>query len=117
MATLPAEPSREPGSGAPSAPARATDTHQYRRVAEGFGDDAGRYDRARPGYPARLTGRIVTASPGRDLLDVGCGTGIASRLFACRGVPVVGVEPNADMRAQAEAEPVPPGGLRSEERR
>ncbi len=33
------------------------------------------------------------------LVDVGCGTGIASRLFAARGVPVIGVEPNDDMRA------------------
>jgi SAM-dependent methyltransferase len=40
---------------------------------------------------------------------VGCGTGIASRLFAKRGFPVIGVEPNADMRAQAEREGGFPG--------
>ena len=109
MTTLPAEPSRERGSGAPSAPALATDTHQYRRVAEGFGDDAGRYDRARPGYPAGLTGRIVTASPGRDLLDVGCGTGIASRLFAAAGCRVLGVDPDPRM-----AELARDGGIAAE---
>jgi SAM-dependent methyltransferase len=36
--------------------------------------------------------------------------GISSRQFAERGVPVIGLEPNAEMRARAEAEPAPPGG-------
>jgi SAM-dependent methyltransferase len=34
---------------------------------------------------------------------VGCGTGISSRLFAARGVNIIGIEPNAEMRAAAEA--------------
>ena len=36
-------------------------------------------------------------------MDVGCGTGISSRLFAARGVPVIGVDPNDEMRGRAEA--------------
>jgi SAM-dependent methyltransferase len=43
------------------------------------------------------------------LIDVGCGTGISTRLFAGRGLRVIGVEPNGEMRAQAEAAPAPPG--------
>ena len=43
-------------------------------------------------------------------MDVGCGTGISSRLFAARGVPVIGIDPNDDMRARAEAMTPPPGG-------
>src|SRR5262249_22138093 len=35
--------------------------------------------------------------------DVGAGTGISSRLLADRGVRVIAVEPNAAMRAAAEA--------------
>jgi SAM-dependent methyltransferase len=73
---------------------------------------AGVYARCRPGYPEAALDFIIRRcglSPATLLVDVGCGTGIASRLFARRGVPVVGVEPNADMRAQAEAEPVPTG--------
>ena len=104
MTTLPPESSPEPGPGAPPAPAappRGSDSHKYRRVAEGFGDDAGRYDRARPGYPAELTGRIVAASPGPDLLDVGCGTGIAARLFTAAGCRVLGVDPDPRMAALA----------------
>jgi enoyl-CoA hydratase/carnithine racemase len=33
--------------------------------------------------------RIIAASPGRDVLDVGCGTGISARLFAAAGCRVL----------------------------
>ena len=75
--------------------------HRQRQVAEGFGADAGRYDRARPTYPAGLVERIVAASPGRDVVDVGCGTGISSRLFQAAGCRVLGVEPDPRMAEQA----------------
>jgi SAM-dependent methyltransferase len=71
--------------------------HQQRQVAESFGDEAGRYDRARPGYPAALVDRVVAASPGPDILDVGCGTGISARLFRAHGCRVLGVEPDPRM--------------------
>jgi SAM-dependent methyltransferase len=70
------------------------------------------YARCRPDYPAEAVDFILARSglaPGARLVDVGSGTGIASRLFAGRELAVIGVEPNADMRRQAEAEPVPPG--------
>ncbi|MHB1432061.1 MAG: class I SAM-dependent methyltransferase [Streptosporangiaceae bacterium] len=76
---------------------RGQAAHEQRGVAEGFGADAGRYDRARPSYPADLVQRIVDASPGRDVLDVGCGTGISSRLFAAAGCRVLGVDPDPRM--------------------
>lgn len=66
--------------------------HQARQIAESFGADAERYDRARPNYPEALVDRIVAASPGRRFLDVGIGTGIAARQFQERGCQVVGVE-------------------------
>src|SRR5262249_51631925 len=44
------------------------------------------------------------------LVDVGCGTGIASRQLAARGIPVIGIEPNDEMRRQAQAEPLETGG-------
>lgn len=71
--------------------------HQYRQVAESFGVDPDRYDRARPGYPDALVQRIVAASPGRGVLDVGCGTGIVARQFQAAGCTVLGVEPDARM--------------------
>ena len=96
MTTLPSEPS---DSGAPAA--TAGPPHLQRQVAEGFGGDARRYDRARPTYPASLVERIVAASPGRDVVDVGCGTGISSRLLAAAGCRVLGVEPDPRMAEQA----------------
>ena len=83
----------------PPEPLRPTDIqpHRAREVAESFGADAERYDRTRPRYPEALIERIVAASPGRDVLDVGCGTGIAARLFQAAGCQVLGVEPDPRM--------------------
>jgi len=66
-------------------------------MAESFGADADRYDRTRPRYPDALVQRIFAASPGPDILDVGCGTGIEARQFQAVGGKVLGVEPDARM--------------------
>jgi len=95
MTTIPPEPA-QPGS-----PASAGSSHLQRQVAEGFGADAGRYDRARPTYPAALVERLVAASPGRDVVDAGCGTGISARLFQAAGCRVLGVDPDPRMAALA----------------
>lgn len=87
MTTLPPEP----------APARPEDVHRARSIAESFGIDAPRYDRARPRYPEALVRRIVAASPGAEVLNVGCGTGIEARQFRAEGCTVLGVEPDARM--------------------
>ncbi|WP_024799333.1 bifunctional 2-polyprenyl-6-hydroxyphenol methylase/3-demethylubiquinol 3-O-methyltransferase UbiG [Nocardia sp. BMG51109] len=87
MTTLPPEPT------VPSDP----EPHRHRQVAESFGVDAERYDRARPRYPDGLIERVAAACPGGDILDVGCGTGIAARQFAAAGCRVLGVEPDARM--------------------
>ncbi|MEU0430056.1 class I SAM-dependent methyltransferase [Streptomyces sp. NPDC006290] len=50
-----------------------------------------------PGGPEALVERIVSGSPGPDLLDVGCGTGIAARQFQAAGRTVLGVDPDARM--------------------
>ncbi len=74
-----------------------------RQWAESFGSDAERYDRARPRYPDALIERIVAGSPGRDVLDVGCGTGIASRQFLAADCTVLGVDVDARMADLARA--------------
>jgi SAM-dependent methyltransferase len=71
------------------------------------------YARCRPDYPAEAVRYVLERcglGPGAVLVDVGCGTGISSRAFAAHGCRVLGVEPNADMRARAEAEPGDGGG-------
>src|ERR1700761_8873300 len=71
--------------------------HRLRQVAESFGVDAARYDRARPSYPDALIQRVVAASPGVEFLDVGCGTGIGARQYRAAGVTVLGVDPDPRM--------------------
>jgi len=70
-------------------------------MAQSFGSDPERYDRSRPSYPAALVERVIATSPGRDVLDVGCGTGIVARQFQAAGCSVHGVEPDARMAGQA----------------
>jgi SAM-dependent methyltransferase len=79
------------------APSPVPEPHRHRQVAESFGEDADRYDRTRPPYPDALVNRIIAASPGRDVLDVGCGTGIEARQFRAAGCTVLGVEPDTRM--------------------
>lgn len=63
------------------------------------------YIRYRPGYPLELV-ECLTRQFGLQrahvIADVGSGTGISSELFLRNGNPVIGVEPNAQMRAAAE---------------
>ncbi len=72
-------------------------------MAESFGENPHRYDQARPSYPDALIARIIAGSPGLDVLDVGCGTGIAARQFQAAGCNVLGVEPDARMADFARA--------------
>lgn len=74
---------------------------------QGFNELAGAYSRARPGYPELLWGALRAKLDGRAVpllaVDVGSGTGIATRQLALI-LPewrIVGVEPGEAMRAQA----------------
>jgi SAM-dependent methyltransferase len=69
---------------------------EKRDQASSFGEDAEQYDRARPTYPAALVDDLMADGP-RDVLDIGCGTAKAGRLFATRGCTVIGLEPDARM--------------------
>jgi SAM-dependent methyltransferase len=58
-----------------------------------FDQQAERYDRCRPRYPDAVIDALLGPEPaGLKVLDVGCGTGIASRPMAARGCEVLGVE-------------------------
>ena len=78
---------------------------------ERFSAAADHYHRHRPSYPAALIDWIGEATglrPPARVADVGCGTGISTRLFAARGFDVVGVDPNEAMLAHARGD----GGAR-----
>jgi SAM-dependent methyltransferase len=74
--------------------------HNNRKRAGSFGDDAEQYDRVRPSYPSEMVSALLIDQP-RSVLDVGCGTGIASRLFIGHGREVIGLEPDPRMAAVA----------------
>ncbi|MBK7215883.1 MAG: methyltransferase domain-containing protein [Candidatus Promineofilum sp.] len=71
-----------------------------------FTSRADNYARFRPTYPAAALDWLWSAaglSAGRVVADVGAGTGILTALLLERGATVYAVEPNAAMRAAAEA--------------
>lgn len=82
---------------------------------ERFSARADAYARFRPQYPAALVDAIVRGfglRAGDRVAELGAGTGIFSALLLGRGLDVVAVEPNADMRASLEALRRPWPGLR-----
>jgi SAM-dependent methyltransferase len=74
-----------------------------RSRAESFGAVAELYDRARPSYPPALFDVLLEGGGTRRVLDVGCGTGIASALLKARGCTVLGVDVDARMAELARA--------------
>ena len=94
---MPTYSGRVPAVPPERAPLSEREPHDARQMAESFGSNPARYDRTRPRYPSALVERIVAASPGPDVLDVGCGTGIAARQFQAAGCRVLGVDPDARM--------------------
>ncbi|MER5325437.1 class I SAM-dependent methyltransferase [Streptosporangium roseum] len=64
-----------------------------------FGVTAETYERFRQGYPVELFDMVMAyaAQPVRTALEIGAGTGKATRLFAERGVAVTATEPDRAM--------------------
>lgn len=73
---------------------------------ERFSGFADVYDRYRPAPPAVLAPiltHLIGAVPAR-VVDLGCGTGLSTRYWADTAQEVIGIEPSADMRHEAEAQ-------------
>src|SRR3989338_569655 len=75
-----------------------------------FQDRAEVYAQARPDYPPALADWLRSvagwdASRVSTVLDVGCGTGISTRMLLAQGLArtAIGLDPSAAMLAQAEA--------------
>ncbi len=64
-----------------------------------FGSIADKYERYRLDYPDEVVDAVqqYAGRPLRSALEVGAGTGKATRLFAARGIHVTALEPDAEM--------------------
>lgn len=67
-----------------------------------FGAVAAAYEQFRPPYPTGVVDTVITyaAQPIRTALEIGAGTGKATRLFAQRGISVTATEPDAALLAE-----------------
>ncbi|MFC8525898.1 class I SAM-dependent methyltransferase [Nocardia sp. NPDC057227] len=70
--------------------------------ALGFGAVARAYERFRPEYPPDLADLVLAYAghPLRTALEIGAGTGKATRLFAARGIAVTATDPDPAMLAE-----------------
>jgi SAM-dependent methyltransferase len=72
-----------------------------------FDQVADAYRASRPDYPEALMDDVVSyggVKPGDPVLEVGCGTGQATRSFATRDVQIVAIDPGPEMvRAARES--------------
>lgn len=95
-------------SGVPSSragkPRWETDSRQALRAT--FDDDAEAYDRSRPVAPAAVFDeamRRAELAPGCSVVEIGPGTGQATRLLAERGLRVVGLELGTHLAGKARS--------------
>lgn len=75
------------------------------RPTQRFSGRASAYARARPGYPEEMFDHLFAVGAlfaGAEVADLGSGTGILSELLLGRGLRVYAIEPNQEMRSQAE---------------
>ena len=80
------------------------DDWERRRLSRVFNDVPELYDRVRPTYPGELFADLVAITgihARSSVLEVGCGTGQATRSLAALGCSVTAVEPGTRMAALA----------------
>jgi SAM-dependent methyltransferase len=77
------------------------DLYTDRSRADSFGAAARLYDSRRPRYPSQLIADLLSRGAQR-VLDVGAGTGIASRQLLDKGADVLAVEPDPRMAGIAK---------------
>ncbi|HEY0813409.1 MAG TPA: class I SAM-dependent methyltransferase [Pseudonocardia sp.] len=80
------------------------DESDRRALGRVFNDVPEIYDRVRPEYPDELFADLATLTgvgEGASILEVGCGTGQATRSLAALGYSVTAVEPGGGMAALA----------------
>ncbi|NEE10209.1 class I SAM-dependent methyltransferase, partial [Streptomyces sp. SID7499] len=66
----------------------------WQQRGSSFGDGVDAYETTRPGYPVESVRWILGTGP-RDVLDLGAGTGLLTRVLAAEGHRTRAVEPDA----------------------
>lgn len=88
-----------------------TDPTDFAATIERFSGFADLYDKYRPEPPTViapiLTQLAQTAIP-QLVVDLGCGTGLSTRYWTEKAQTIIGIEPSADMRREAEAKTTDP---------
>jgi len=72
-----------------------------------YAEPARHYQQSRPSYPPALVDWVIDTTgcrPPARIVDVGCGTGIATRLFVVRGFHTLGIDTSEEMLAVAQRE-------------
>jgi SAM-dependent methyltransferase len=64
-----------------------------------FGQVAEQYERARPSYPDALIADVVALAPAGRVVEIGAGTGKATRLVAPHVAELTAIEPDREMAA------------------
>jgi SAM-dependent methyltransferase len=76
--------------------------HYANQQSQIFGEDASLYDRFRPSYPRELMEAVVADTGRRPVLEIGAGTGKATRALLALGKQVHAIEPDQRMAALLE---------------
>jgi SAM-dependent methyltransferase len=79
--------------------------HPAKNATTRFSDRVADYIKYRPSYPIEILDLLAAKcglTPESVIADIGSGTGILTQLFLENGNPVIGVEPNAEMREAGE---------------
>jgi SAM-dependent methyltransferase len=81
-----------------------------KRRALHFGSVASAYEKFRSGYPEALVDEVLAYAghPVRTALEIGAGTGKATRAFTARGVAVTATDPDQAMLAELSVHVPPP---------
>jgi ubiquinone/menaquinone biosynthesis C-methylase UbiE len=80
------------------------DTSHIVANVERFSGFAELYDRYRPRPPGTIVDLLTQLARNSRpvVVDIGCGSGLSTMIWSGRAASAIGVEPNSDMRSQAE---------------
>lgn len=72
----------------------------FHKESEMFNQAAEYYDKYRPGYPEKIIDALISVTgitEGSDLLEIGCGSGKATKQLIGNGFNILGIDPGEDL--------------------